>query len=102
VKAKPRFKLRLSDELALLIRQMHPVIKKKVRAALAAIQHDPSCGKALKDDLAPLISFRTGRLRIVYEVSEKELRIVAVGPRSRIYEETLRLINSYRPFPATG
>jgi mRNA interferase RelE/StbE len=86
------YKLRMPEDLVLVIRNMHPSIKKKVRSSLAAIQSDPTRGKSLKEDLAGLRSFRTGRLRIVYKVSGQEVRIVAIGPRSRIYEETLRLI----------
>ena len=86
------YKLRMPDDLLQALRSLHPSIKKKVRASLAAIQSDPARGKALKDDLAGLRSFRTGRFRIVYRVSGQEIQIVAIGPRSRIYEETLRLI----------
>lgn len=86
------YKLRLPDDLVRAVRSLHPSIKKKVRSCLAAIQSDPARGKALKDDLAGLRSFRPGRFRIVYKVSGQEVHIVAIGPRTRIYEETLRLI----------
>lgn len=85
-------RLRMPAELVHAVRSMHPEIKKKVRLGLATIQSDPSIGKALKDDLAGLRSFRVGRIRIIYRVVEQEIQIVAVGPRSTIYEETLRLI----------
>jgi mRNA interferase RelE/StbE len=71
---------------------MHPGLKKKVRASLAIILSDPTSGKALRDDPAGLRSFKIGRLRVVYRVSKKEAQLVAIGPRSRIYEETSRLI----------
>jgi mRNA interferase RelE/StbE len=89
-------KLRMPEELANLIRGMHPGLKKKVKASLEIILSDPTSGKALREDLAGLRSFRTGRLRVVYRVSKKEVQVVAIGPRSSIYEETSRLVRQGR------
>ncbi len=87
------YKLRVPDEIVSLIRGMHPNLKKRVRAAFNEILNDPYCGKALKEELADLRSFRIKRFRIIYKVSsKKEMRIVALGPRRYIYEETFRII----------
>lgn len=87
------YKLRVPDDIASLIRGMHPLLKKRVKAALEEICNDPYCGKALKEELAGLRSFRFKRLRIIYKVaSRKEIIIVALGPRKYIYEETFRII----------
>lgn len=86
------YKLRLPEDLASLIRGMHPTLKKKVRASLDAILSDPVSGKALKDDLVGLRSFKIGRVRIIYRVSKTEVQVVAIGSRSCIYEETSGLI----------
>ena len=86
-------KLRVLDEIVWLIRGMHPLLKKRVQAALNKISHDRYCGKALKEELAGLRSFRIKRFRIIYKVStEKQISIVALGPRKYIYEETFRII----------
>ena len=86
-------RLRVPDNIVSLIRSLHPQLKRKVRAALQSIQTDASAGKALKDELAGLRSFRVGRFRIVYRVvSGPYIDIVAIGPRQRIYEETYRII----------
>ena len=86
-------KLRVPDEVAASIRRLHPHLKKKVRFALEAISSDPLSGKALKDDLQGLRSFRVSRFRIVYRIdARKEIEIVTIGPRRIIYEETLRLL----------
>ncbi|MDX1763852.1 MAG: hypothetical protein R3231_05985 [bacterium] len=51
-------------------------------------------GKALKDDLAGLGSFRVSRFRVFYRISSrKQIEMVATGPRKRIYEETFRILN---------
>ena len=85
-------KIRMPEHLVALIREMHPGLKKKVRAALGTVLSDPSAGKALQDDLAGLRSFRIRRLRIIYKTSGSAIQIVAIGPQIRVYEETSRLI----------
>jgi mRNA interferase RelE/StbE len=74
------------------IRRLHPELKRKVRAALTDILDDPSCGKALKEELEGYLSLPVGRTRIIYRIGEAVIEIVAVGPRSSIYEETARQI----------
>ncbi|MFQ5900503.1 MAG: type II toxin-antitoxin system RelE/ParE family toxin [Thermodesulfobacteriota bacterium] len=88
------YNLRVPDEVAELVRKMHPHLKKKIKASLKAILSDPNSGKALKDELAGLRSFRVSRFRIVYRISQKrEIEVVAIGPRKRIYEETFWILN---------
>jgi mRNA interferase RelE/StbE len=87
-------RLRVPDDVAHLIRGMHPELKRKIRGALEIIVASPGSGKALKDELSGLQSFRVGKFRVVYKVARRTIEIVAVGPRSRIYEETLRLIRA--------
>ncbi len=88
----PLPKLRLPDEVTAVIRHLHPQLKQKVRAALRTIQADPQAGKALKDELAGLRSFRVNRFRIIYRIGADALEIITIGPRRTIYEETLRLL----------
>ncbi len=59
---------------------------------MKTILADPSSGKALKDELAGLRSFRVGSFRIIYRAIRNVIEIVAIGPRERIYEETYRLL----------
>ena len=76
-----------------LIRTMHPSLKKKVKASLKIILSEPSSGKALLDELSWLRSFRVSSFRIIYRIKEpRQIELVAVGPRERIYEETFRII----------
>ncbi len=90
---KPMYKLKVPDDIAELIRNMHPYLKKKAGASLQTILSDPYSGKALKDELAGLRSFRAGRFRVIYRISDQKLiEIVAIGPRENIYEETFRLL----------
>ena len=57
------------------------------------ILSEPKSGKALKDELSGLRSFRIGSFRIIYRIKEPEqIELVAIGSRERIYEETFRRI----------
>lgn len=86
-------RLRIPDDVAGLIRSLHPSIKRKVRAALRAIVEAPTCGKPLKEELAGLRSFRLGRYRIVYRLAEdRTIEVVTIGPRRYVYEETYRKV----------
>jgi mRNA interferase RelE/StbE len=85
-------KIRVPDEVAGLIRGMHPSLKKKVRASLDMILSDPQKGKALKEELAGVHSFRVSNFRIVYRISKKHVEIVAIGPRQKVYEETFLIL----------
>jgi mRNA interferase RelE/StbE len=53
----------------------------------------PDSGKPLKEELEGLRNFRVSRFRIVYRIAGlREIQIIAIAPRERIYEETYRLI----------
>ena len=87
------YKLRVPDHLVGFIRGLHPEIKRKIKGSLKIIASEPGSGKPLKDELEGLRSLRVSRFRIIYRIAgPKEIQIVAIGPRDRIYEETYRLI----------
>jgi len=86
-------KLVVPGHIRELIRTMHSFLKKKVKSSLKMILSDPYLGKTLGDELAGLRSLRISSFRIIYGIKEPEqIELVAVGPRERIYEETLRII----------
>ena len=87
------YKLRIPKDTVSLIRGLHPQLKKKIRAALQEISADPYAGKALKDELKGLWSYRIKRIRIIYRFNDKKyIDIIAIGPRRNIYEETYKLL----------
>lgn len=83
-------RLKIPDDVAALIRGLHPDLKRKIRSALDDLLDDPTIGKALRDELAGLRSCRVARFRIIYRVAGTVIEIVAVGPRRTIYEQTWR------------
>src|SRR5215467_5619155 len=72
--------LKVPTEVRNLIRQLPPVLKRKVRAALADILKNPTCGKALKEELEGYWSLRVGATRIVYRLASSNIEIVTIGP----------------------
>ena len=90
---RDRSTLRVPAAVAATIRALHPSIKRKLRGALEAIAADPRAGKPLKEELEGLRSLRVGRFRVIYRIGmARRIDLVAFGPRERIYEETMRLI----------
>ena len=88
----PSRRLRIPHEVAALVRGLHPVLKRKVRAALQAILDDPYAGRALQSELEGLRSYRVGRFRIIYRL-RRDVELVAFGPRDSIYVETYRQLH---------
>lgn len=87
------YKLRMPDRIAELVRHMHPQLKRKLKISLQAILSEPNLGKALKEELVGLRSVRVSRFRIIYRIiGKKEIEIITIGPRQRIYEETFRIV----------
>ena len=91
----PPRRVRVPHEVAALVRGLHPALKRKVRAALQAILDDPYAGKALRNELQGLRSYRVGRFRIIYRL-RRDVELVAIGPRDSIYVETYRRIHEPR------
>ncbi len=89
------YTLKVLDEITVLIRSLHPQIKAVIRSAFQAILEEPQVGKALKDELQGLRSYRVKRCRIIYRISSKtkHLEIITIGPRKNIYEETFKIIS---------
>ena len=50
--------LKVPTEVRNVIRRLHPELKRKLRAALSDILDDPTCGKALKEELEGYWSLR--------------------------------------------
>ena len=80
-------------EIGEFIRKMHPDLKRKVRASLKMIMSEPGSGKAPMDELSGLRSFGLSSFPIIFRIAEAgRIELVAIGPRKRIYEETMRIL----------
>ena len=86
-------KLVVPADIRDLVRTLHPSLEKKIKSSLKMVLSDPHSGKALRDELAGLRSFRVSSFRIIYRIKDlDQIELVAMGPRRRIYEETYRFI----------
>lgn len=91
------YKIRVPHEVAELIRNLHPQLKRKVKTSLAAILENPRIGKALRGELEGLWTIRVSRFRLIHRTGRRrQIEVVALGPRERIYAETLRLVKKDR------
>jgi len=81
-----RYRIEMPRVLRDLIRHLPPELKKKVKVALRSISYDFHGAKELSDELAGLRSYRIGRSRIIYRIVGSIVQIVALGPRTEIYE----------------
>ena len=91
-------RLVISPVAASAIRYLPPAVKRAVREALRSVGRDPACGEPLQRELAGYFKFRVRRFRIVYTVDRlrRTVRILAVGPRSTIYEEVADQLSAGR------
>ncbi len=87
-----RTTLKVPPNVRELLRRLHPELKRRVRAALADILEDPTCGKALRGELEGYWSLRVGRHRVVYRPDAGGVEVVALGPRRTIYEDAARVL----------
>ena len=62
--------LRVPESLVVLIRNLHPLLKVDIRAGLQLLLQNPESGKALKEELQGLRSFRIKRYRIIYRICD--------------------------------
>jgi mRNA interferase RelE/StbE len=86
----------IPPHVAAVIRDLHPELKRTIKAAVRAITADPSCGVALVRELRGFMKYRVRRFRIVYAVDKKTrtIRLVAVGHRQTIYEQLAERLRS--------
>ena len=84
--------LKVPSDVREFIRRLHPELKRKVRAALSDILDDPTCGKALKEELEGYLSFSVGRSRMIYRIGDGFIEIVAVGLEATFMKRQLRQI----------
>ncbi len=86
------YTLRVPTSVSLVLTHLHPNLKKKIKASLRLLLKAPFSGKPLKDQLTGLWSYRIGNIRIIYRIKVHALEIIAIGPRSKIYEEMYLLL----------
>lgn len=84
-----KYSVRIPPEVETTLRHLFPSLKTKIRHALEMIGYDPHIGKALKDPLKGLWSYRVGRFRIIYQINHHEIwvEVIEVAERKIVYEK---------------
>ncbi len=90
-------RVKLPQDVGVLIRSLHPHIKRKIRSAIGEILREPASGRQLRGELDGYRSFRVGRIRIIYRERGGILEIVTIGRREVIYLETALLLRRTPP-----
>jgi mRNA interferase RelE/StbE len=82
------YRLEIPPEVAEVIRHLAPELKRSAKEAFRGLSRAPTAGEPLRRELEGLWKYRVRRYRLVYEIESKQrvLRILAVGPRTEIYE----------------
>jgi len=85
---KPKYNVVLSRQTGRFFNKLEGKEKTNVRECLISLEEDAYVGKRLHGDLKENFSWRVGKLRIIYAVSEKDkiVYVVAIGPRKSIYQ----------------
>ncbi len=83
-----KYRVLLALTAAEAFKDLHPEIRKQLKAGLKVLADNPYAGKELHDDLCEFRSYRLKRYRIVYTIydSENQLKVYMIGHRKEIYD----------------
>jgi len=86
--ASKSFKLKFSHEFDRNFGKLQKDTRKAIASTLEDLAFKPFSGKLLKGKFKGLRSLRTGDYRIIYLINteEKEIHVLTVGHRKKIYE----------------
>ena len=84
----------LSESVKTTLRRLAPIPKRTLRKALRELETDPFFGEPLEGKLADLHKLSVKNYRIIYKIvkEQKEIQVVAVGPRKTIYLDLLEIL----------
>ncbi len=89
-----KYRVKLTATAAEMFNNLHPDIKKQLKATLKELYKTPYLGKTLQNELADLRSLKMKRYRTIYQIDDqnKTIIIYAIGHRRDIYEVITELI----------
>jgi len=82
------YRVLLSRQAERFYKKLQRNVRNKIRKALIDIESKPYVGKRLHGGLRGSYSLRVGKIRIVYNISEKNkvVYVIAIGLRKTIYK----------------
>ena len=81
------YRVLLSSQASKFYKKLQKNVRVRVREVLVSLENEPYAGKCLHGDLKGNYSLRVGKLRIIYNIVEKDktVYVVAIGLRRVIY-----------------
>ena len=88
------YRVKLTATAAEMFNNLHPDIKKQLKATLKELYKTPYLGKTLQNELIDFRSLKLKRYRIIYQIDDqsKTIIIYAIGLRRDIYEVITELV----------
>jgi mRNA-degrading endonuclease RelE of RelBE toxin-antitoxin system len=89
------YRVQIAPAAAHAFRQLHPQIRKQLKAGMRELSENPYSGKMLQNELAGFLTYRIRRHRIIYRIEEAEkvLKVFMIGHRAEIYDLLSLLMN---------
>jgi mRNA-degrading endonuclease RelE of RelBE toxin-antitoxin system len=88
----------IPPHVAQIIRHFPPDLKRSIESALKILGENPYKGTPLLAPLEGFWKYRVKRCRLVYSIdrARRTIRVLAVGHRSRIYDEVAALAREFK------
>ncbi|MDR0493851.1 MAG: type II toxin-antitoxin system RelE/ParE family toxin [Nitrososphaerota archaeon] len=83
---KKKFKLIYSTQFRKQFNCLDKPVRVRVLRELEILEHNPLAGKALTGDLQGLRSFRVGNYRVIYQLLDYNITIIAIKHRKKVYD----------------
>jgi mRNA-degrading endonuclease RelE of RelBE toxin-antitoxin system len=89
-----RTSISVSETARIVLRKLHPDIKRSIRRGLDELQADPFAGKPLKEELSGLWSLAVANYRVIYQLERSKITVVFIGARRDVYERLRELLSN--------
>ncbi len=82
------YHVRLAPTAAQALRDLHPELRRQLKAALLELAENPYAGKILQNELVGFLSCKVKRYRIIYSLDRENgiLKVFMIGHRVDVYE----------------
>jgi mRNA-degrading endonuclease RelE of RelBE toxin-antitoxin system len=84
---KKKFELVFTKEFLRRLKNLDKQTQIRILRELKVLEKQPLAGKQLVGRLSGLMSFRVGKYRVIYQLSQKKVIIRTVGHRRKIYKK---------------
>jgi len=83
---KAKFEVRFAPSFLKRIRALDREVQVRILREINILKTNPYAGKPLRGDWKGVHSLRIGDYRVLYQIKGKEIFLLVVGHRKRVYE----------------